>query len=103
MKYIQEIFKNETDFNKWLSIKLYKLEPILGLKLILIQIEQSIGTKKLDILAKDEKGNKIAIESQFGISDFKHLGQILTYCIGLKVKKIIWIAEEFHQVHLDGT
>lgn len=100
---IKEIFKHEAlHFTPWLSNNLSKLGSILNKKLELIETEKSIGSKRLDILLKDEDNNEVAIENQYGISDFNHLGKILTYLVGSNANEIIWIAEKFHQVHLDA-
>ena len=100
---IKDIFENEaSNFTPWLSTNLNKLESILNKKLELIETEKSIKSKRLDILAKIEDGNEIAIENQYGISDFTHLGKILTYVVGCDATEIVWIAEKFHQVHLDA-
>ena len=100
---IKEIFKREdSDFTPWLSKNLDKLESILDKGLEIEEIEKSVGPKRLDLLAKDENSNYIAIENQYGVSDFAHLGKILTYLVGSSAKEIVWIAEEFHQVHLDA-
>lgn len=100
---IKDIFNNEAShFTPWLSTNLNKLESILNKKLELIKTEKSIKSKRLDILAKSEDRNETAIENQYGISDFKHLGKILTYVVGCDANEIVWIAEKFHQVHLDA-
>ena len=100
---IKEIFDHEAkDFTPWLSNNLNKLGDIINKNLELIETEKSIGPKRLDILVKDEDGNEIAIENQYGVSNFEHLGKIITYGVGSNAKEIIWIAEEFHQLHIDA-
>lgn len=100
---IKEIFKREdSDFTPWLSKNLKRLESLLEKELKIEEIEKSVGSKRLDLLAKDDNSKYIAIENQYGVSDFAHLGKILTYLVGSNAKEIVWIAEKFHQVHLDA-
>ncbi|MBY9008718.1 MAG: hypothetical protein KGD74_02480 [Candidatus Lokiarchaeota archaeon] len=103
MRSIREIFKNEAlNFTPWLSKNLCKLTQVIHTDLILLSTEKDIEGKKLDIMAQEEGGNIVAIENQFGVSDFKHLGQIISYAMGSNASKIIWISERFHKIHLDA-
>ncbi len=99
------LFNEEKDFSDWLSKNLNKLEPFINSTLKLGGTEELIDGKIVDILAEDQEGKIVAIENQFGVSDHKHLGQLLSYCIGLKkeekeVGNGIWIAEKFHPIHI---
>ncbi len=100
-----ELFDKEVDFSDWLSNNLHKLKPFINSTLKIVGTEKPIDGKIVDILAENQEGKIIAIENQFGVSDHKHLGQILSYCIGLKkekneVKNGVWIAEKFHPIHI---
>ena len=99
------LFNKEVDFSDWLSNNLNKLKPFINSTLKIVGNEEPIDGKIVDILAEDQEGKIIAIENQFGVSNHKHLGQLLSYCIGLKkekkeVKNGIWIAEKFHPIHI---
>lgn len=103
MNGIKKVFSSEDkDFTVWLSKNLSKLEPFIKFEIISYETEKNIEGKFLDILAKDQEGRKIAIENQFGISDFKHLGQLISYCTSIKADKGVWIAEKFHPIHIDA-
>ena len=101
MNNIEKLFTREEDFSDWLSNNLHKLEPLINYKLKKISTEKEIKGKFLDILAENQEGKKIAIENQFGISNFKHLGQFISYSVSEKVEEGIWIAERFHPIHVD--
>ncbi len=73
-----------------------KLTQVIHTDLILLSTEKDIEGKKLDIMAQEEGGNIVAIENQFGVSDFKHLGQIISYAILSRQ----WTPEDF--LMLDG-
>ncbi len=62
--------------------------------------EVSIGEYFLDIHARTDDDRSVAIENQYGRSDHKHLGQILTYAQGVEADVIVWVAEEFSDPHL---
>ncbi len=99
------LFDEEKDFSDWLSNNLNKLEPFINSTLELVGTEELIDGKIVDILAEDQEGKIVAIENQFDVSNHKHLGQLLSYCIGLKkeekeVSNGIWIAEKFHPIHI---
>ncbi len=97
----KKLFTREEDFSEWLSNNFHKIEPLINLKLKKVSTEKEIKGKFLDILAENQEGKKIAIENQFGVSDFKHLGQLISYCVSEKVEEGIWIAERFHPIHVD--
>lgn len=97
----KKLFTREEDFSDWLSNNLHKLEPLINYKLKKVSTEKEIKGKFLDILAENQEGKKIAIENQFGVSDFKHLGQLISYSVSEKVEEGIWIAERFHPIHVD--
>ena len=78
------------------------LGETLGIELELEAVEHWVGSFRADILARavDEVDHRVVIENQFGRTDHKHLGQILTYLAGIEgAKTVIWIAETIQPDH----
>jgi hypothetical protein len=62
--------------------------------------EEPVGPFRADILCKDTAtDNFVLIENQYGRTDHKHLGQLMTYASGLNAVTIIWISERFTEEH----
>jgi len=95
------------DFTPWLALdeNLSLLGEAVGMELELIEIESSVGSFRLDILAKRAgTEERVVIENQFGWTDHSHFGQLLTYASGVGndgtgARTIIWIAETFTEPH----
>lgn len=102
----REVLPGEaTDFTPWLAENIDLLASAVGLaELTVVDIEVAVHEKRLDILATgvDGDGNEIPviIENQYGITDHRHLGQIITYLAQQQHGLAIWIAEDFSQAHL---
>jgi hypothetical protein len=78
------------------------LGEALGMELEVEAVEHWVGSFRADILARatDEADHRVVIENQFGRTDHKHLGQILTYLAGIEgAKTIVWIAETIQPDH----
>jgi Domain of unknown function (DUF4268) len=89
-----------THFTPWLSENLAVLGEKLGMDLELDTREASVGDFSADIIANDLSTNHVVvIENQFGNTDHKHLGQILTYSSVLGASVVVWIAETIRQEH----
>jgi hypothetical protein len=56
--------------------------------------EKSVGSFSLDILAENQNNEKVIIENQLEKTDHTHLGQLLTYLIGLDASIAIWITKD---------
>jgi len=66
----------------------------------LISSEVSAGDFSADIVAKDLSTNKlVVIENQYGATDHKHLGQVITYSSVLGAGAVVWIAETIRAEH----
>ena len=98
---IRKVWPSEPgNFTPWLAENINKLSKILGMDLEVIQTEYAIGDFSADIVAKDlASSNIVVIENQYGVSDHKHLGQIMLYCAGINASCVIWIAESFKDEH----
>jgi hypothetical protein len=98
---IKSIWPGEaTHFTPWLSENIQELGNVLEMELEYIDSEVSAGGFSADILAKDIATNKsVVIENQYGNTDHKHLGQLLTYSSILNANAIVWIAESIRSEH----
>ncbi|MCD6549129.1 DUF4268 domain-containing protein [Candidatus Micrarchaeota archaeon] len=102
---IKEVWpKEDEDFTLWLSQEgIYLLKEELGLGDIeVLETEANVGDFKVDLLAVEETpggSRKIIIENQYGFTDHKHLGQLLTYAAGQDANIIIWITEKVRDEH----
>jgi len=100
---ISSVWPHEAnDFTPWLAEEenLAILGEELGLDFELIGTEFKVGNYSADIVASISETEDIAvIENQYGSTDHKHLGQIITYASGLNAKYIIWIVEKVNPEH----
>ena len=98
-------------FTPWLATHIGELSQSIGIDLVVGTVvdpaaiiasstEVAVGNFRLDILATTQDGRKVVIENQYGVSDHKHLGQIITYASGGEADVVIWIAEKFTDPHL---
>ena len=103
---MQEVWRREaTDFTPWLARNLSYLSDKLGMELSPESTEVRIGDFSADIVARDlSTGRFVIIENQYGQSDHKHLGQIITYAAGRGASSVVWVAENIrpdHRVAID--
>lgn len=100
---LREAWKHEAlDFTSWLAedINLKLLSNEIGIDILLVQTEASIGKFSVDILAEEENTNrKIVIENQLESTDHDHLGKIITYASGFDAEIIIWIVKYVRDEH----
>ena len=92
------------NFTPWLASasNIAQLGATLGLELEVEAVEHWVGPFRADILARvqDEADHRVLIENQFGRTDHRHLGQILTYLAGIEAAKtVVWIAEAIQPDH----
>lgn len=89
-----------THFTPWLAQNLDTLGSKLGMDLELESTEADAGDFSADIVARDLSTNKlVVIENQYGVTDHKHLGQIITYASVLGAGAVVWIAETIRPEH----
>ena len=99
---IREIWQHEAlDFSTWLAENIDYLNEKLGFTLNVLETEKQIGSFNVDIYCEDEQGNSVIIENQLEKTDHSHLGQILTYAVGVEAKSIIWISPEPRIEHVE--
>jgi hypothetical protein len=101
---VRDVWAHEAnDFTPWLAQaeNLALLGETLGLGELKVQgTEIPVGSFYIDILARDIEGNIVVIENQFGPTDHRHLGQIMTYVAGQEGHAtVVWIAEIFREEH----
>ena len=100
---VREVWPSEPkDFTPWLHDHLDLLEIIeLGV-LVPVDMEVSVGSRYLDVLARTSDGALVAIENQFSVSDHDHFTRGLAYAVGIEAKFLIVVAErhreEFREV-----
>ncbi len=107
---LRSVWKKEDKvFTPWLAKQenLNLLADELGLPpLEEHQREVNVGRYWADLVCKiTGTDDYVLIENQIEPSDHKHLGQILTYVVGLdsddmKIKHVVWVAAEFSDEHL---
>lgn len=99
---VREVWKHEEqDFTPWLAGdgNFAQLSNALGLELQIEGVEVPVGPFSADILAKDNDGNFVVVENQFGKTNHDHLGKVLTYAATLNASAVVWIAERFTDEH----
>lgn len=98
---LKELWPGEaTHFTPWLVQNLEVLGKKLGMDLELESTETSCGDFSVDIVARDLSTSKrVVIENQYGGTDHKHLGQLITYASGLDAGVVVWIAETIRPEH----
>jgi hypothetical protein len=98
---LRELWPGEaTHFTPWLSQNLDVLADKLGMDLEFESTETSAGDFSADIIARDLSTNKlVVIENQFGSTDHRHLGQLITYSSVLGAGIVVWIAETIRSEH----
>jgi hypothetical protein len=98
---LKDIWPGEaTNFTPWLSKNLDVLSNELGMDLELESIESAVGDFSADIVVRNIATNQlIIIENQYGVTDHRHLGQILTYAANRGAAIVIWIAEKIRSEH----
>ncbi len=105
----REVLPHEAhDFTPWLADHLDLLADVLGLDdLALVAREWDVETFSLDLFAvgSDLKGEiHVVIENQYGVTDHRHLGQLMTYAAhaasgGGRVLAV-WVTEDVRPAHL---
>ena len=100
---IREVWPTENAaFTPWLQSHIGELDKVLGLGLSNPQREVGAGDFSIDLVAETNFGD-VVIENQFGRSDHRHLGQLVTYFSHREVQRAIWIVEEARTEHVKAV
>ena len=96
-----DVWQREEDFSGWLAENISRLVEVLNIDLDSesVQIEDRVGDFFADISARTDTGKPVVIENQYGTTDHRHMGQLLTYAAGIDVQIAVWIAEYFRDEH----
>lgn len=101
---IREVWRREAPhFNSWLAKNIDVLGEALGCELSDATDEQAVGDLSVDIRVEDGEGRLFAVECQFGRSDHKHLGQLLTYFSNLEADVAAWLVEDPRPEHITAV
>ena len=104
---IRDVWPTENaDFTPWLQSHVDELDKVLGLGLgnprREPQREVGAGDFRIDLVAETDFGD-LVIENQYGRSDHRHLGQLVTYLSHREVQRAIWIVEEARREHVKAV
>ena len=94
--------KEDANFTPWLRSHISELDNILGIGLTNPQSEVGAGAFSIDLVAETNFGD-VVIENQFGKSDHRHLGQLVTYLSDREAERAIWIVEEGRREHIKAV
>lgn len=98
---LREVWKHEAlDFTRWLEENIDVLNEAIDLSLTTAEREQPAGDFNVDLVAEDEAGNPVVIESQLEKSDHNHLGKVLTYLAAVGAKRAVWIVADPRAEHV---
>ena len=100
---IREVWPTENvGFTPWLQRHIGEPDKVLGLGLSDPQREVSAGAFSIDLVAETNCGD-VVIENQFGTSDHRHLGQLVTYLSHREVRRAIRIVEKARPEHVKAV
>ena len=104
---IREVWPTENaGFTPWLQSHVDELDKVLGLGLSNPRREPrrevGAGDFRIDLVAETDFGD-VVIENQYGRSDHRHLGQLVTYLSHREVQRAIWIVEEARREHVKAV
>ncbi|MFX0070992.1 MAG: Rab family GTPase [Candidatus Hermodarchaeota archaeon] len=88
------------DFNPWLERNIEKINKTLDISLIPIKKGKIFDDIDIDILAQDNYGNKVIIETQYDESNQANLIHILKSLAYNNAKQVIWICENPKKEHI---
>lgn len=100
---LRSLWPNEAnDFTPWL-MKTEIVPTILSLidneDYLFWKREVPVGDYRIDMIYRSIDGNSYIVENQYGLSDNKHLGQILIYRYLTKIPNVLWICDSVSLEH----
>ncbi len=100
---VRKVWEGEArDFTPWLRDNIDVIGDAVRLEIINPLSEQSTGSFSVDIKAELSTGEIVVIENQYGNSDHKHLGQLITYLCSFEAAVGIWIVEKANYEHISA-
>lgn len=98
---LREVWRHEAkDFTGWLAENIDFINEALQIDLTVLETEKQIGAFNVDIYCEDGQGASAVIENQLERTDHTHLGQLLTYAVGVDAKTIIWVSPDPRPEHV---
>ena len=100
---IRQVWRSESaNFTPWLRSNIAELDKVLGLGMTNPRSEVGAGNFSIDIVAETDVG-EIVVENQYGHSDHRHLGQLVTYLSHRGVQRAVWIVEHGRPEHVKAV
>ncbi len=100
---ITDVWPHEAvDFTPWLKAHIGELDRLLGLGMSNPTSEVGAGDFRIDLVAETDVGD-VVIENQFGRSDHRHLGQLVTFLSHRETQRAIWIVERGRPEHVKAV
>ena len=100
---VRDAFRHEAhNFTQWLETNIDALSERVGIELIVLEREKSVGSFNVDLFCEDSNGNYVIIENQLERTDHDHLGKLLTYLVNLEARTAIWVTPEVRPEHESG-
>lgn len=90
------------DFTPWLAEEdnIALLSHAVGIDITVEEIESSVGSFNVDILAAETgTDRKIIVENQLEDTNHDHLGKLITYASGKSAEIIIWVVKHAREEH----
>lgn len=99
---VKEVWPTEPGyFTPWLLAHSEVLSRAIGVDVQLRAREHLVGAYSLDLIGTEVENpdRTVIVENQYGPTDHRHLGQLLTYAGGTDPTTVVWIAEDFRDEH----
>src|SRR5438093_9498829 len=99
---LREVWGHEAHhFTRWMEENLDAVSDVLGITLVSVEREKSVGAFSVDLVAEEAGGTTIVIENQLERSNHDHLGKLLTYLAGVEAQAAIWVVAHARPDHVN--